>query len=467
MDFQISIEETSEVERNIKIEVPREIYKREYDRILSTTASRAQVKGFRPGRVPREMVVKLYGKQIHDDVVRDLAVKGYENAVKEHNLQVVGWPDFDIKDEQPTEALTITAGIAVYPRPKIKDYFGLTIAAPNKAVTDEDVTKAKERLRESMGSFDPIIDRTVAQGGDIVQVDYHGTVDGQEQDALHEHGAYVEIGAKQGVPGFEDAIVGMNVGEDKTTTLTLPEDLKNEELAGKEASYRISLRGIFKKDLPELTEEFIKERNLADSADDLDKKIRQSLEREIEKQNRQAKENALFTALTEGNSFAVPKKMVLEEIRQMLFEYKALDPKNRNSYSIDVSQFYDALGTMAEDRVRRGVILSRIIEQESFSASDEDLEEWVTKAATDAKREVPEIKETIGFTKNKSRFRDALTREKMVDKLLDSATITDAPSEDEKSSAGKKAKKKAKAEAADETASEAKPKKKTSKKKEG
>ncbi len=428
MDYKISIEEKSEVNRNINIEIPRALYQEQFNKRLAKTASQAKLKGFRPGRAPRAIVAKMYGDQIHNDVVGEMVSEAYHNAIKEHSINVIGMPDINIEDEDKEKDLKVVAAVSVYPEPEIKDYEGVSFEAEIATFSEEELEKRFEGLREQASKVELNADKSVVEDGDLVMIDYQAQLEGEEEPGEKNEGTYVEVGSGKAFKEIEEALKGAKVDDELSVEVTMPEEAE-ENLRGKKTTYTVTVKGIYTKILPEMDDEFAKTTGLGETVDEVRDHIRKQLEKEIEQRNTASREEGLFEAIFANNSFEVPEPMVDQEIRRILLEMNILNPQDEKSYSMDVSRFREPLGEGASKRVRQNVVLQRIIEQEGVTFEDEEVDSWLNEVAETEGRERSEIDQAYGFPGNTARIKDFMAMRKTIERLLESANITEtAPS---------------------------------------
>ncbi len=450
MEPIISIEETQENERQIRIAIPHSVFRSRYDQQLRRAMTQANVKGFRPGRAPLDMVSKLYGDSIRDDVVGNLLGDAYRDAVKEHSLKVVGRPDINVDPVEADKDLQAVARVDIFPEPKVKDYFGVEFEVELEQFQNDEVKRELEVIRTRYARVEPITeDRRNISAGDVATIDYTATVEDKPFQGSEGLDAQVEVGAGELPEEFEKALLGMSLEEEKEFTVAFPEDLTNKEIAGKVAKYRVKLKGIHKKILPELTDDFIKENLKIDSLSELEKEIEENFRRQVEQKNKNAKEEKLFVAISSKNSFRVPQVLVDEEIRTIFFESGILNPREEKSYKIDVSPFREQLQSAAEARVRRGILLHQIIQQEKIEISDDDVEAWILKQVEETKQDRQKVEQYFGLPKNTEGLKNLLAKEKMTERLLEKAKVRESvrkegelAGEDSEKVEGKKEKKK-------------------------
>ncbi len=424
MDIKTTVEETNEVERRIVIEIPAKIYDEKFSKSLSQVADRAQIKGFRPGRAPRALVLKLYGDKIGNDVLGELIGSAYRDVVKERELKVIGDPEIAVDRVGDAQDLKVTANVALLPEPKIENYLGISAEVLIDEVHEIDRTKVYEGLRERHHKLEPT-SKTKAEKGDVVTFDCAGTIDGKKFEGSDQSDVVVEIGANR-LPGVIDqGLIGMEIGGSREVELPASaeeidgEDSKPEEVA----KYTLTLKKIERKILPELTDEFVKETGIAENLADLQKKVEERLEREVESQNRMAREAGVFQAIGTKNEFKIPQRMIDEEMRQIFFERGMLDASKQDAYRVDMTPFRDRLGEAATERVRKAIIMKQIIEQEKIEVSQAELDEWLDARAKELNCAREKVKEVYRLEDSLSTLRRSLAIKKVTDLLLEKAKL--------------------------------------------
>lgn len=424
MEYKISVEEKSEIQRNINIEIPREHFSKEYDKALQKTASQVSLKGFRPGRAPKEMVQKLYGDKIHSEVLNEILSKAYQQALTEHSLNVVGYPEINIDDQDQNNDLRVTAGVSIYPQPNISDYMNLEFTAEVEEYTDHEIDHRLEHMLDRYAEMKPVEGRSTAEKGDLATIDYEGTIDGSEFPGSKGTNAQVEIGSGRALAAIEEGLVGLAVDESRQIEAVLP-DTRKDEFAGKTASYNVTLKQLQQVNRPSFDDEFAKKTGMAETLPELREKLAEIIKKEIERKNEVAREDQLFRTLIEKHPFEVPQAMVDEESRGILFEMGLLDPRKEESYRFNIAPFRDGLREPAEFRVRRAIILSRVIEQEKVEFGEDDVDKWLNEVAEKEGLSREDINRRYGFPKNIARLKDMMASTKTVEKLMASAKISE------------------------------------------
>lgn len=423
----VSIEEVNEVEKIISINIPGKDYKTNFSSELNRIAKRASLKGFRPGKAPISVVSKLYGESIKAEVVNKLVTKAYQEVLDKNKLNIVGQPKLDVDFENEEDGLKVRAEVAIFPNPEIKHYKDLSLEV--EVVTEKKLeSMIEDRFKDlprELSRPEKIEDREEVQDADILVLNLEA-FDGEDKiDSLSFKNAFVELGQKFGqVPEFiHPKLVGLKKSVEVEFKEAVPADFSVEDLRGKKLTFKALVESIYVRDIKELTDEYVKERGVAESVEELKKRVRSQVQNEVKSSNLNAKEQKLVDVISEKNEFLIPQAMIDEEIREMLFQYGVLDPKKRESYSFDVSQFRESSGEMASKRAKSGIVVRKIIEQEKIKVDDADIEAWLEEKAKEEGIELEEFKNMFAKHANKGQLKSAILREKIIDFLVQNNKI--------------------------------------------
>ncbi len=433
METTVTVEPISEVEREIRVEVPRQLYDQRFNAELNRAVSGAQVKGFRPGRAPRAMVAKMYGDRIHSQLVEHLAEDGIHSAIEKFSLKVVGTQGVTLDSATPGEELTaesksdmrILIRVDLMPEPEIKDYTGLDLEVEIDSFSEAKVDEFLENLRKRMTQFEPVSADEPLQEDDYLDVAHHATIEGKDFEGGKKDHESVQK-KDTGLRGilYTNAST-LKIGASEEFTFNLPDDFEVEELRGKETKCKITLNGVYRPNLPAMDSEFAKSCGEKDM-DSLRETIRTRLKIDVERQNAGRRENALLDKLIERNSFAVPNTFVDREIRMMLIQYGVLQPTEESFRSADVSRFREPLGGAARLRVQKAILLNRLVELEDIKATPEMIEEWIENEGK--YEEDPEkLRSKLNVPQERERIEGVVVRTELLKKVLASSTITEVP----------------------------------------
>jgi trigger factor len=376
-----AVENLGKLERRLTISFPLSEVRTEVEKRLKKQAKTARAPGFRPGKVPLKMVAAQYGYQIESDVLNDKVGQAFGQAADEAQLRVAGMPKIEPKQDAPEGMLAFDATFEVYPEVTLPDLAGIEVETVKADVTDAEIDKTIDILRKQRVHFHTKGEagehgtggEPVAENGDRVTVDFVGTIDGVEfQGGKAEDYAFV-LGEGRMLPEFETATVGLKVGESKTFPLPFPEDYHGKDVAGKTAEFTITLKKLEWAHMPEVDAEFAKSLGIEDgSVEKMREDIKVNLEREVNARIKARNKEAVMDALVKHTEMDVPKVMI-DQDSQRLAEQTRQDMAQRG---MDVSSLpfpADLFATKAERRVRLGLILSQLVQDNSLQATQEQV----------------------------------------------------------------------------------------------
>ncbi len=388
-----AVENLEKLERRLTITIPVTDITTEVEKRLKVRARTAKAPGFRPGKVPMNMVAQQYGAQIQNEVINEKVGNAFSQAVQENNLRIAGAPRFEEKtgDDVGQDELAFYAIFEVYPEVKIGDLGTVDLEKAVATVTDTEVDKTLDILRKRQAHFHVKGedsehgkggDNVAAEDGDRVTIDFTGRIDGVEFEGGKAEDFPFVLGEKQMLPEFEDAIRGMKAGETKVFPLTFPENYHGKDVAGKTAEFTVSVKKIEWAHLPEIDETFAKALGIKDgSVEKLREDIRNNLEREVKNRLIAINKNRVMDALVKVSEFDVPQVLVKQEIGE-LTELTRRDLAVRNPAHKDVALPPELFTAQAEKRVRLGMLLGELMKDNILAVSDDKLKERAAEIAS-------------------------------------------------------------------------------------
>lgn len=422
--------EKTENANEVKLEltVEAEKFDEAIKKVYFKSAKYFNIPGFRKGKAPMNIVEKYYGKEIfYEDAFNDLVPEVIEQAIKENELKVVSRPDIDVTQIGKGQDLIFTAIYQTKPEAELGKYKGIEIEKIEYTVTDEDINHELGHLQEHNSRLISIEDRPV-EDGDIATIDFEGFVDGTPFEGGKAEGYDLEIGSKSFIAGFEDQIIGMKIDEEKDIKVTFPEEYFSSELAGKEATFKVTVHEIKKKELPELDDEFAKDVSEFDTLDELKKSIKDRLDKEYADRQKYETEEAVINAVVENMKVEIPSGMIETEVDNMI-----RDIESRLSYQgLKLEQYLQMLGKTEEDlrkeyepqateAVKSRLMLEAVIKAEKIEANIEEVDEKIKEMAKNYGKENDEE-----FLKNenvRNYIEDGIKNEKAVDFLVKNAKM--------------------------------------------
>ena len=395
---------TIEVEADRLVEATKKAYNRQKNSI--------SIPGFRKGKVPQQMVEKMYGPEIFfDEAANILIQEEYAKAYDECGLDIVSQPEVEVVQIEKGKPFIFTAEVALKPEVKLGKYNGITVTRQDITVTDEEVEdEIKSQLSRNARSID-VTDRA-AQMGDTVVLDFDGSVDGVPFEGGKSENYTLELGSNSFIPGFEDQLCGKNLEEDIDVNVTFPEDYHAEELAGKAALFKCKLHKITAKELPELNDEFAEDQGF-DSVADYKEDVKKTLSERKENAAKRTQEDEALAKIIADSKMDIPDAMVDFQVNQMLSEYA----NNLRQSGLSFEQYMQFTGMTldqlkaqmrpdAEDRIKGSLVLEAIAKAEGFEGTDEDVEKKIEEMAEQYGMKAEDIKKNIPDSEKENMKKD-------------------------------------------------------------
>ena len=388
-----------------------------------------RIPGFRPGKAPRKMIENMYGAGVfYEEAVNEALPDAYTAAVKEQELEVVGYPEVELLSVGK-EGFSFKATVAVYPEVTLGQYKGVEAPKAEVSVTDEDVEGRIKEMADRNSRMVSVEDRAVAKG-DIANIDFEGFLDGVPFDGGKSDSFDLEIGSGQFVPGFEDQVAGMSISEEKDINITFPEDY-HADLAGKAVVFHVKVNAIKVKEIPALDDEFAKDVSEFETLEELKKDVREKMLAEREEGAKRAFEDAAMAKVAAGIQADIPDAMIEEQARRFVDNFRM----QLQSQGVPYEQYMKMTGmeeeklmadakAPAEGQVRMDLAIAAIVKAEGLEASDEDVEAEYSKMAGQYGMDVENVKKYL----NDDVIKEQIVRAKAVE-LVAAAAVPVKPEE--------------------------------------
>ncbi|WP_188453486.1 trigger factor [Virgibacillus oceani] len=411
----------------LTIEVSSEEFDRALDQAFKKVVKKVQVPGFRKGKIPRKIFENRFGvESLYQDAVDIVLPSAYTKAIEETGIEPVEQPEVDIEEIEQGKDLVFTAKVTVKPEVSLGEYKGLEVEDQDTTVTDEDVDHEIEHQREHHAELIVKEEGNVEQG-DTVVMDFEGFIDGEAFDGGKGENHSLEIGSGQFIPGFEDELIGKEAGVETDIDVTFPEDYHAEELAGKKATFKVTIHEIKMKELPELDDEFAKDVDEeVETLEELKAKKREELETQKKQDAENQKRETLIEKASDNAEVQIPEAMVNSELDRMVKEFEQrlqMQGMTMEMYFQFSGQDENALREQmkedAEKRVKTNLTLEAIFNNEGLEVSDEDADAELEKMAGMYGTEVEQLKQMLGG--NTEAIKDDLKFQKAIDFLVSSS----------------------------------------------
>ncbi len=402
--MNVTVEKLDKGMAKLTITVTADVVAEAEDKVYKRQKNQISIPGFRKGKAPKKIIEKMYGEGVFlSDAINDVINETYPDAVKECGEEIVSNPKIDLSQAEPGKDLIYTAEVALKPEVKLGKYKGVEIEkleAPK--VSEEDIEKELKRQQDANAKIVDVTDRPV-QNGDMIKLDFAGTVDGEAFEGGKAENYDLTIGSGSFIPGFEDQLVGMNIGEEKDVNVTFPEDYGQKDLAGKAAVFACKVNAIKEKKLPELNDEFADEVSEFSTLDEYKKDIEKNLLVRAEEQYKQTKENAAVAAAVADADIEIPDAMLETQAESLVNEFAQnlqMQGMNIDMYlqytGLQKDQLVEQFKPQAKTRIQNSLVLEAVAKAENIEASDEDLEAEYGKMAAQYNMPVDNIKKVFG-----------------------------------------------------------------------
>lgn len=425
--MSVQVETLEKSMAKLTIEVSAEEFETALDKAYKKNKNKISLPGFRKGKAPRAMIEKMYGTGVfYEDAANDLIPDAYESAAKESELEIVAQPSIDVTQIEKGKPFIFTATVAVKPEVTLGEYKGIEVEKKTAEVTDEELQTEIDKVRESNSRMITVDDRAV-QDGDITTIDFEGFVDGEPFEGGKGEDYPLTIGSHSFIDNFEEQLIGKNIGEETEVNVTFPEQYQAEELQGKPAVFKVTIKEIKVKELPELDDDFAQDVSEFDTVDEYKEDLKKKLLENKEAALKREKEEDVVGKIIENATMEIPDPMVDTQVRQMVQEFS----QRIQSQGLSLQQYMQFTGMTPESltnelqpqalkRIQSRLVLEAVAAAENIETSDEDLEKELEKMAEMYQMEADKLKELVGEEEKKQIALD-LAVQKAVELVVDAA----------------------------------------------
>ncbi|MCH5341058.1 MAG: trigger factor [Acetatifactor sp.] len=441
--MSLQVEKLENNMAKLTIEVPAEELDKAIESAYQKNKNKISIPGFRKGKAPRKMIEQMYGKEIfYEDAANDLMADAYEKALEECTEEIVSSPKIDVVQIEAGKPFIFTAEVALKPEVTLGKYKGVKVDKVDVDVTEEEITAEIDQEREKNSRIIDVTDRTV-KDGDVATIDFEGFVDDVAFEGGKGEDYPLTIGSHAFIPGFEEALIGAEIGKETDVNVTFPEDYQAAELAGKAAVFKCTVKKLQEKQLPELDDDFVSEvSDESDTVDEYKEEIKKKISDRKTANARNIKEEAVIDAIIADAKMDIPDAMLDTQQRQMVQDYA----QRLQSQGISMEQYMQFTGTTAQmlleqvkpqalKRIQSRLVLEAVVAAENLTASEEEYEEEIKTMGEAYQMEPDKVKELLGENGRKQVLDDLAVR-KAVDFVVENAK--------EAKTAAKKSTKKAK-----------------------
>ncbi len=411
--MSLQVEKLEKNMAKLTIEVAAENLEKAIERAYRKNKNKISIPGFRKGKVPRQMIEKMYGKEIfYEDAVNMLIPEEYAKAYDECGEEIVSTPKIDVVQVEAGQPFIFTAEVALKPEVRLGKYKGVKVGKIETEVTDAEVDAEIDKERERNARNITVEDRAV-KDGDMTVLDFEGFVDGVAFEGGKGEDYPLTIGSGAFIPGFEDQLVGAEIGKEVEVNVTFPENYQAEELKGKDAVFKCTVKEIKEKELPELDDEFAGEVSEFETLAEYREDVRKKLSGQKEAEAKREKEDKAIDAVIEDSDMEIPEAMIETQQRQMVDEFA----QRIQMQGLTLDQYFKVTGNsyemlleqvkpQAEKRIKSRLVLEAVVEKENIEVSEDDYTKEVERMAEMYQMEADKVREMLGEDEKKNVMKD-------------------------------------------------------------
>ena len=420
----VQVENLEKNMAKLTIEVPAEEVTKAIQGAYQKNKNKFNVPGFRKGKVPQKMIEKMYGAGIfYEDAVNAMLPGAYEKACEESGLEIVSQPEIDVTQIEAGKPMIFTATVAVKPEVTLGQYKGLEVAKQEVIVTDDDVMDEIKKEQEKNAAVVTVEGRPVEKD-DTAVIDFEGFCDGEAFEGGNGTDFPLVIGSGQFIPGFEDQLIGKNVGDEVEVNVTFPTPYQAKELEGKDAMFKVTIKELKTKELPEIDDEFASEVSEFDTLEEYKKEVADKLKERLEADAKRKKEDEAVNKAVENASMEIPEAMIKTQASNMVNEFA----QRMQGQGLTMEQYMQFTGTtreqmmeqmmdQAKKRIQVRLTLEAVAKAENIQVSDEELDKEVEEMAKAYQMEAEQLKKFLGDAE-KEQMKTDLAVQKAVDLLV-------------------------------------------------
>lgn len=422
----------------LRVEVPADEFREAIEAAYKRIAGQLVIPGFRKGKVPKSVIDARFGKEsVQEEALQNALPMYYAEALKGTDIEPIAQPEVEVVQVEDSKPLIFTAKVKVKPEVELGDYEGLEARKPSAEPTEEEIDKQIETIRNNFANLEPVEGRAV-KNGDYALINFEGFVDDKPFEGGSANDYLLEIGSETFIPGFEDQLIGTKKGEVKDINVTFPGDYGNEQLAGKDARFRVLLKEIKEKHLQDLDDDFAKQIGF-DTVDELRADIGKKISETKEKYADAEMRSQVVDAVTDASTVEVPDVMIDEELDEMLEEFSS-DVKRQG---LTLDRYLELVNTTVEDlrndwrdraknRVKSRLVLEAISKAENIEVSADEVDNEIMKAAEATGRDYEEVKQIFAMKGSIGALKERMLIGKTIDWLVEHAAVKETEEKEEK-----------------------------------
>jgi trigger factor len=425
--MNVNVENISPIKKKVSVEIPVDQVAKEINSFYGELGRKARIKGFRPGKIPRNILERHFKDYVRTEVIQKLIQDSYPMALSESGLHPVSPPVVDPGEFESGKPFQYSAVVEVKPEIQLENYIGLKIEGKKEELKEEEVEERLKNLQNLHAQLKAISEARAVQTGDFVILDYEAKTDGQPMEGGKAIDFTVEVGSGRFIPDFEEKLVGLKSEEEKEFEVSFPADYGYQKWAGKTLSFRVKIKEIKEKILPPLDNEFAKDLGEYDSLEELKAKLREEIEKEKELELDRRLKDQILEQLLQANPFDVPEGMAEEQTKHLVGDTKmrlATQGMELKQLGVSEEKLLEDYRSAAEKQVRTFLILEKIADQEGITVTDEEVENRLREIAEKIRQKLDAVKKYYEKNGLIPEVKTGILTDKTLSYLLEKATIS-------------------------------------------
>lgn len=431
--MKAQIQVTEGLQRKLNVEIPSTEVQSAFNKVYSTIQRQVEIKGFRKGKAPIATIKTMYKDRVQGDVAQDLIQAHYPKALKESNVDPINYPEFEFEDPSETKDFSFTAIFDIRPEVKIKKWEGLEVDREKLVLDQTKVDQVLNNIRNSRATYEDVLEQRAAAMGDMSVIDFDGFVNGKALENGAGRDQQLELGSNQFIEGYEEGIVGMKVGETRTLNLKFPSPYHSVELAGQPVEFKVTLKGLKKKVLPEITDELLKSIGTEQTVEEFKKTISADIQQSETKRIEDSFKNRLLKKLVEANPVEVPASLLKDQKAALIEDFK----KRMSEQGMQESDFnayvqkWDAdFAKTATEMIQSSFLIDKLAVEHDLICKNEDVEKRFEEYSKQTNIDLPRIREWYSKPEQMSRLTYMITEEKVIKLLTEKAKVKEVDAKD-------------------------------------
>jgi trigger factor len=425
--MRVNVEDVSTVKKKVQVEIPQDDVEKEIDAFYDDLKKKAKIKGFRPGKVPREILERHFKDYAKAEVLQKLIENTYSKALSEASLSPVSQPVVDPQELEKGKPFQYSATVEIKPELALESYVGLTLEGKKEQASDEDVEARLKNLQDLHSQLKTIAAPRPIERNDFVIIDYDARMDGKPLDEAKGVDFTVEVGSERFIPAVEEKLIGLKPEEEKDFDVAFPEDYGYQKWAGKTISFHVRIKEIKEKILPPLDDEFAKDLGDYGSLDDLKTKLRESIQNEKDRELDRKLKDEVVEQLLKGNSFEIPESLVEEQTKALVSDTKmrlASQGVDFKTLGVTEEKLQSDYREMAEKQVRTFLILEKIAAREGITVTDDEVEARLREIGDRTRQKFEAVKRYYEKNELLPELKAKIMSEKTLTFLVEKSSIT-------------------------------------------